>query len=189
MPTQLQFRRGTTAQNGSFTGAVGELSIDTDTKNIRIHDGSNAGGAEVVPAGLIIAAGTTTLPPNGGWKACDGSAISRSDFARLFAIIGTSYGSGDGSANFTLPDLRDRIPLGKGSNNDALNNAQTGAPANGTLTSAATTPSFSTSGAGTASIGGKDTSGNISVISGGSVGSHTHTVTLPSMVVQYIIKT
>ena len=68
MPTQLQFRRGTTAQNGSFTGAVGELSIDTDTKNIRIHDGSNAGGAEMFPAGLIIAAGTTTLPPNGGWK-------------------------------------------------------------------------------------------------------------------------
>ena len=52
MPTQLQFRRGTTAQNGSFTGAVGDLSIDTDTKNIRIHDGSNAGGAEMFPAGL-----------------------------------------------------------------------------------------------------------------------------------------
>ena len=39
MPTQLQFRRGTTAQNNSFTGVVGEISIDTDTENIRVgHD-------------------------------------------------------------------------------------------------------------------------------------------------------
>ena len=46
MPTQLQFRRGTTAQNNSFTGVVGELSIDTNTDNIRVHDGSTAGGFE-----------------------------------------------------------------------------------------------------------------------------------------------
>ena len=51
MPTQLQFRRGTTAQNNSFTGVVGEISIDTDTENIRVHDGSQAGGFEVVPSG------------------------------------------------------------------------------------------------------------------------------------------
>jgi hypothetical protein len=40
MPTVLQFRRGTTAQNNSFTGAAGELSIDTDLEVIRVHDGS-----------------------------------------------------------------------------------------------------------------------------------------------------
>ena len=67
MPTQLQFRRGTTSQNNSFTGAVGELSIDTDTENIRIHDGSSAGGAEIVPAGTIVAFGNTTAPT--GWVA------------------------------------------------------------------------------------------------------------------------
>ena len=44
MPTVLQFRRGTTAQNNSFTGAAGELSIDTTLDAIRIHDGSTAGG-------------------------------------------------------------------------------------------------------------------------------------------------
>ena len=44
MPTALQFRRGTTSQNNSFTGAVGELSIDTDLDTLRIHDGSTAGG-------------------------------------------------------------------------------------------------------------------------------------------------
>lgn len=44
MPTVLQFRRGTTSQNNSFTGAAGELSIDTDLDAIRVHDGSTAGG-------------------------------------------------------------------------------------------------------------------------------------------------
>tara|TARA_R110001599_G_scaffold139432_2_gene319148 strand:+ start:125 stop:1090 length:966 start_codon:yes stop_codon:yes gene_type:complete len=45
MPTTLQFRRGTTSQNNSFTGSLGELSIDTQLDVIRVHDGSTAGGA------------------------------------------------------------------------------------------------------------------------------------------------
>ena len=44
MPTVLQFRRGTTSQNNAFTGALGELSIDTELDAIRVHDGSTAGG-------------------------------------------------------------------------------------------------------------------------------------------------
>ena len=44
MPTQLQLRRGTTAQNNAFTGAAGELSYDTEVDTIRVHDGSTAGG-------------------------------------------------------------------------------------------------------------------------------------------------
>ena len=48
MPTVVQFRRGTTAQNNSFTGATGELSVDTDLKVVRVHDGSTAGGFELV---------------------------------------------------------------------------------------------------------------------------------------------
>lgn len=47
MPTVLQFRRGTTAQNNSFTGSNGELSLDTDLYTIRVHDGSTAGGFEI----------------------------------------------------------------------------------------------------------------------------------------------
>ena len=50
MPTQVQFRRGTTAQNNSFTGAPGELSVDTDLDVIRVHDGSTAGGFALVGA-------------------------------------------------------------------------------------------------------------------------------------------
>jgi hypothetical protein len=47
MPTALQFRRGTTSQNNSFTGAVGEISVDTTLDTLRIHDGSQAGGFEI----------------------------------------------------------------------------------------------------------------------------------------------
>ena len=44
MPTVLQFRRGTTAQNNAFTGNAGELAIDTDLDTIRVHDGVTVGG-------------------------------------------------------------------------------------------------------------------------------------------------
>lgn len=48
MATQVQFRRGTTTQNNAFTGANGELSIDTDVKTIRLHDGVTGGGASIM---------------------------------------------------------------------------------------------------------------------------------------------
>ena len=48
MPTVLQFRRGTTTQNGNFTGTLGEVSINTTTDAIRVHDGSTAGGFEML---------------------------------------------------------------------------------------------------------------------------------------------
>ena len=47
MPTVLQFRRGTTTQNNSFTGTAGELSVDTTLDTVRVHDGSTAGGFEL----------------------------------------------------------------------------------------------------------------------------------------------
>jgi hypothetical protein len=48
MSTQVQFRRGTTTQNNAFTGAIGEISVDTDLKTIRLHDGTTAGGGSVM---------------------------------------------------------------------------------------------------------------------------------------------
>ena len=47
MATQVQFRRGTTSQTGSFTGAAGEVTVDTDKDTVVIHDGSQAGGFAV----------------------------------------------------------------------------------------------------------------------------------------------
>lgn len=47
MAQVLQLRRGTTAQNDAFTGAVAEVSVDTDRKSLRVHDGSTMGGKEI----------------------------------------------------------------------------------------------------------------------------------------------
>jgi hypothetical protein len=56
MPYQIQLRRGTTAQNNTFTGAIGELTIDTQLNVVRVQDGSTAGGWP-----LVGAASTQTL--------------------------------------------------------------------------------------------------------------------------------
>src|SRR6056300_1162838 len=52
MPTQIQFRRGTTSQHSTFTGAVGEMTIDTDKDTAIVHDGATAGGYELLRADL-----------------------------------------------------------------------------------------------------------------------------------------
>jgi microcystin-dependent protein len=48
-----------------------------------------------------------------GWLICDGTAVSRTTYAGLFGAIGTTYGTGDGTTTFNLPDLRGRAPVGK----------------------------------------------------------------------------
>ena len=60
MPTQVQFRRGTTAQNNSFIGAAGELSINTSNNTIRVHDGSTVGGFELSRSGNVTSLLTST---------------------------------------------------------------------------------------------------------------------------------
>lgn len=57
MATQVQFRRGTTSQNNAFTGAIAELTVDTEAKTLRLHDGSTAGGGAIV----ATLAGTQTF--------------------------------------------------------------------------------------------------------------------------------
>lgn len=52
-------------------------------------------------------------PPN-GWLSCNGVAISRSVYSGLFAVIGETFGEGDGSTTFNLPDFQGRSPLGVG---------------------------------------------------------------------------
>lgn len=53
-----------------------------------------------------------------GWLLCDGSAVSRTTYADLFAEIGTTYGVGDGSTTFNLPDAQGRMTVGLGTNAD-----------------------------------------------------------------------
>jgi microcystin-dependent protein len=74
----------------------------------------------LLPAGTIIAYGGPALTtadagapaPPAGWLLCDGSAISRSTYANLFAAVGINFGGGDGIATFNLPDLRGRFARG-----------------------------------------------------------------------------
>lgn len=56
---------------------------------------------------------TVTGAPS-GWLLCDGSAVSRTEYATLYAAIGDTWGAGDGSTTFNLPDLRGRAPIGAG---------------------------------------------------------------------------
>ena len=75
MPTQVQFRRGTTAQNNSFTGAAGEISVNTSNNTLRVHDGATQGGFELNKRGNV-------------------SLLTTSTSAELAAVISDKTGSG-----------------------------------------------------------------------------------------------
>lgn len=84
------------------------------------------------PTGSVIpyagaSAPSATLSGVAGWLLADGSAVSRTTYATLFAVVGTTYGAGDGSTTFNLPDLRGRMPMGAGTGT-GLNASGTGAP-------------------------------------------------------------
>lgn len=80
-------------------------------------DGANLTGIEGIPTGCIIPWSDTSVPT--GFLECNGAAVSRSTYATLFAIVATTYGAGNGSTTFNLPDLKDNVPLGR-SNSAAL---------------------------------------------------------------------
>lgn len=67
---------------------------------------SNLAG-EGLPAGTLMAYAGKTVPD--GWLLCNGAAVSRTTYARLFKAIGTTWGAGDGSTTFNLPDCTDRF--------------------------------------------------------------------------------
>ena len=83
MPTQVQFRRGTTSQNDAFTGAVGEISVDTTLDTVRVHDGSTGGGHRLAKY----------------------SDISAGDITAIVAGTGLSGGATSGSATVALSHL------------------------------------------------------------------------------------
>lgn len=63
-----------------------------------------------ISAGTIIPYGGSSAPT--GFVLCDGSALSRTTYSTLFGVIGTTFGSGDGSTTFNVPDLRGRVVAG-----------------------------------------------------------------------------
>ena len=112
MPTQLQFRRGTTAQNDAFTGASGEISIDTQANTMRVHDGSTAGGQTLptLTATQTLTNKTLTSPTITGTGAIAGTftgditgdVTGNADTATALATARAIEISGDvtGTANF-----------------------------------------------------------------------------------------
>ncbi len=74
-------------------------------------DGSNLIDVEGVNTGIIIPWTTTSAPT--GFLECTGSAISRSTYSDLFAVVGTTYGSGDGASTFNLPNLQNSVVVSK----------------------------------------------------------------------------
>jgi microcystin-dependent protein len=73
--------------------------------------GANLQGVEGVNTGLIVPWANNSTPS--GFLDCDGTAVSRTTYSALFAVIGTTYGSGDGSTTFNVPDLEDKTVVGK----------------------------------------------------------------------------
>ena len=89
----------------------------TDTDMNEIKSVVNANAEAMIPLGGGCEYYGQTLPSD-SFMWADGSLISRTTYADLFAIIGTNYGAGDGSTTFALPDLRRRYPLMKNSSDN-----------------------------------------------------------------------
>jgi len=266
---EVKLRRGTEAEhdttNGGFTGAEGEVTVDTTNDTLRVHDGSTAGGIRLaklseagslsddsvtfakmqnintakvigrttagsgdpeevsildddtmasasatslatsesikayvdsnagIPTGTVSAFAGSAAPT--GYALCDGSAVNRTTQAALFAVIGTTYGIGDGSTTFNLPDLRGRVVAGMGgsllSGTDAL--ADTGGASTHTLT-VDEMPSHSHSYTGYTSLGASGSGGNAqlsatSESTSSTGGGQAHNNVQPTIILNYIIKT
>lgn len=112
------------------------------------------GGAEIGDVKF-----TTRATPSPGWLLCYGQAVSRTTYAALFGAIGTTYGTGDGTTTFNLPDLRGRVAAGK----DNM-----GGPPASRLTSGGSGVDGTTLGA----VGGAETH----TLSVAQIPSHTHSL-------------
>lgn len=93
----------------------GRFWFTTDTDNLFYDDGTSwwlvGGASTITPPGVLVPYAGAAAPT--GWVLCDGSAISRTTFANLFAAIGVVYGAGNGTTTFNVPDMRGRVPVGK----------------------------------------------------------------------------
>lgn len=94
-------------------GADGSVLVADSTQSVGVRwaAASSSSGA-VLPTGTILPFAGSSLPA-GGFLWCDGAAQSRSTYSALFTAIGVSYGAGNGSSTFNVPDLRAKVPAGQ----------------------------------------------------------------------------
>ena len=106
-----------TGQTAFNVGSGGAFSMPISVG--RVYDALTYDGAAstsfnpVPPVGTVSMFAGATAPA--GYLLCDGAAVSRTTYADLFAVIGTTYGVGDGATTFNLPNVNDRNVVGPGS--------------------------------------------------------------------------
>jgi len=185
------------------TLGLGALAMLDTVGTAQLDDGAVtpakiAAGYGLVPSGTILDFGGTSTPT--GYLGCDGSNVSRTTYAGLFAAIGTAWGAGDGSTTFTLPDFRRRVAMGSGGSAvsgpantvGSVGGAETHTLIEAEMPAHTHTPlggnSFITSvGAGSIAPAGANFAAVATTSSTGGGGAHTNVQ--PSAVVLKIIKT
>jgi microcystin-dependent protein len=121
-----------TFQNGDVVTPA-KLNDARTVSNIQTADIANGAitseklGSDIilVPAGAVMPFAMNLAPS--GWLAANGAAVSRTTYATLFNAIGTTYGTGNGSTTFNLPDLQGYFVRGAGTNSDGTASATFGA--------------------------------------------------------------
>ena len=87
--------------------------VNKENNTIHYYNGETLSGVNSVdttPVGMIMPYAGTTIPEK--WMKCEGQALSRTDYSALFSVIGTTYGNGDGTTTFNVPNLQGRFPIG-----------------------------------------------------------------------------
>lgn len=139
---QTQVRTNINALGKTEKAASAAVADSVDWKNVSGRPDLSA----VIPPGTIIHYAGRTVPS--GWLICNGANVSRTDYAALFAAIGTIYGTGDGSTTFGLPNLDGRFLEGTTSTSSVGNYRSAGLPnITGSFTSHGNTGSMQTTGA------------------------------------------
>lgn len=96
--------------------------VNKENNTIYYYNGETLSGVNSVdttPVGMIMPYAGTTIPEK--WMKCEGQALSRTDYSALFSVIGTTYGDGDGTTTFNVPNLQGRFPIGMNSNDNDFN--------------------------------------------------------------------
>jgi microcystin-dependent protein len=105
---------GVLVSPGGGQGPQGITAVSTDSGNLAVLGSDNLVyvSKNITPTGSLLDFAGSTAPT--GWLLCDGSAVSRTTYSALFGVISTTYGTGDGSTTFNLPDARGRTAIGTG---------------------------------------------------------------------------
>lgn len=98
---------GVAPEYGVFYIVLDDQTIYTYNGETLISVGGGAGGGDSAPIGQVSMYAGSTAPD--GFLMCDGSAVSRETYKDLYRVIGTTYGVGDGSTTFNLPDIKGKV--------------------------------------------------------------------------------